>query len=202
MKKLLAGLALGVLAVMTASAELIENGNFAKGAAHWDLAVPEVYGPPPVATIKGNALELSGMSGAVMGYLTLNQAVNIQSNKKYKIRFEVRGQGTESFLVAIHDPGRGSHGSRLFKVEDAWKTNEFDFVGAYETEEKWVRKWIKATRDARLQGGRTIGSSLQDVDDPKGVGPRRTYLTFALGEMRAFLSIRNISIVEDVAVRP
>jgi hypothetical protein len=202
MEKMIVAMMLGVLTAMTAPAELIENGNFAKGAAHWDLAVPTVYGPPPVAKIKNNSLELSEMGGAVMGYLTLNQAVNIQSNKPYKIRFEAMSDQAGKFLVALHDPGKGSHASRIFETEKAWKIYEFEFVGAYETDDRWVRKWINATRGSKLDGGQTVGSSLHEVENPEGSGPERSFLTVGLGELRGLFAIRNISIVETVPGRP
>lgn len=193
---------LGALTVMTTSAELVENGNFAKGAAHWDLAVPDAYGPPPVVKITRKTLELSQMQGASMGYLTLNQAVNIENNKHYTITFEAKGVGKERFLVAVHDPGEEAHVSKLFEIEESWQTHEIEFVGSYETDHRWVRQWIRATRKNRLEGGRTVGSSLHEVDDPKADGPIRTYLTIALGEIRGSFSIRNISIVETAPGRP
>jgi hypothetical protein len=202
MNKVIAMVMLGVLTAMTASAELIENGNFFKGAAHWDLAVPSVYGPPPVANIKKNTLELSGLGGASMGYLTLNQAVHVRSNTSYKMRFEAMGDTAGKFLVALHDPGKGAHVSKIFETETSWKTYEVEFVGAYETDKNWVRKWIKATRGNKLQGGHTVGSMLHEVDDPNGDGPIRTYLTMGLGEIRGNLSLRNISIVEVLPGRP
>lgn len=195
-------LIVGLLTVMTASAEVIENGTFSKGAAHWDLAVPTVYGPPPAATIKNNALELSGLGGSSMGYLTLNQAVHIQSNKSYKMRFEAMGNTAGKFLVALHDPGKGSHVSKIVETEPSWKTYEIDFVGTYETDKNWVRKWIKATRGNKLEGGHTVGSLLHEVDEPKGDGPVRTYLTMGLGEIRGNFAVRNISIVEALPGRP
>lgn len=202
MKTMIVAIMMGMVPILVTSAELIENGTFSKGVAHWDLAVPTVYGPPPAANVKNNVLELSGLGGASMGYLTLNQAVNIQNNKPYKMRFEAMSDGVSKFLVALHDPGQGSHVSKIFETEVSWKTYEFDFVGTYETDERWVRKWIKATRGSELKGGQTVGTLLHQVEDPKGDGPVRTYLTIGLGEVRGLFAIRNVSITETVPGRP
>ena len=183
-------------------AELIENGNFLKGAAFWDLAVPSVYGPPPVTKINNGALEMSGMCGASMGYLTLNQAVMILSNKSYKIRFEAMSERPGKFLLAIHDPGKGSHLAKILETGTSWTTYEEAFTGIYTTDKGWVREWIRATRDSKIESGKTIGSSLHKVDEPKGSGPIRTYLTMALGELIGTFSVRNISIVEVVPGKP
>jgi hypothetical protein len=139
---------------------------------------------------------LENLHTAVAGYLTLNQAVEIRKDIKYKLTFEAKGAGSGQFLVALHDPGKLAHVSKLFTPAASWATNTVEFTGQFDTDRKWVREWLKATKQSRLEGGRTTGTTLQDVSPREGNEPSRTWLTFALGQLSGSLAIRNVTLIE------
>lgn len=180
----------------TAGAELIENGTFARNTSGWEMATPSVYGPAPGAVVENGEFQLSNLSGAVFGYLTVNQAVNIESGKTYRLSFEAKGVGTGQYLVAIHDPGRLAHTSKLFTPSAEWEKIAIDFAGAFDTDSRWVRDWLNATKGSRLENGHTVNTTLHKVRERKGAGPSRTWLTFGVGALNGSFALRNVSLVE------
>jgi hypothetical protein len=196
MKQLILTASCFVMLMGSVRAELLENGNFSKGAANWEMAAPSVYGPPPEARIEMGEFHLAKLSATVPGYLTLNQAVDIRKDKKYKLTFEAKGEGKGQYLVALHDPGRLGHVSKLFTPAPAWESKEVEFTGQFDTDSGWVRDWLKATRGSKLQGGRTVNTTLHKIRESKGDDPSRTWLTFAVGELDGTFALRNVSVVE------
>jgi len=185
-----------VMLLGSARAELLENGKFSKKAAHWEMAAPSDYGLPPEVKIQNGEFQLENLHTAVPGYLTLNQAVDIRKDIKYKLTFEAKGEGSGHYLITFQDPGKLAHVSKLFTPAASWETNTVEFTGQFDTDHKWVREWLKATRQNRLEGGRTVGSTFQNVPVPKTDGPSRTWFTVAVGQLAGSFAIRNVSVVE------
>jgi hypothetical protein len=180
-----------------AKAELLENGTFSKGVANWEMAVPSEVGiSPPEAKIEKGEFHLGKLSATKPGYLTLNQAVNIRKGKKYKLTYEAKGEGAGQYLVALHDPGKLGHVSKLFTPTSSWEVITVEFTGQFDTNNGWVREWLRATKVSILKGGRTVNTTLNKVHEPKGDAPSRTWLTFAVGGLDGSFAIRNVSVVE------
>jgi hypothetical protein len=186
-----------VMLLNAAEAGVLENGNFYKGTSNWEMAVPSEIGvTPPAAKIEKGEFHLGKLRATSPGYLTLNQAVNIRKGKKYKLTYEAKGEGAGQYLVALHDPGKLGHVSKLFTPTVSWQVIEVEFTGLFDTDGKWVREWLRATKGSTLKGGRTVNTTLHEVHEPKGDDPSRTRLTFAIGGLDGSFAIRNVSIVE------
>jgi hypothetical protein len=186
-----------IMLLSGARAGLLENGNFSKGVAHWEMAAPSEVGvTPPDSKIEKGEFHLGKLRALKPGYLTLNQAVNIRKGKKYKLTYEAKGEGAGQYLVALHDPGKLGHVSKLFTPAASWEVIEVEFTGQFDTNSGWVREWLRATKGSRLKGGQTINMTLHTVREPKGDAPSRTWLTFAVGALDGSFAIRNVSLVE------
>jgi hypothetical protein len=161
------------------------------------MAVPSEVGvTAPEAKIEKGEFHLGKLRATKPGYITLNQAVNIRKGKKYKLTYEAKGEGAGQYLVALHDPGKLGHVSKLFTPAASWEVIVVEFTGQFDTDSGWVREWLRATKKSRLKGGQTVNTTLQEVRSPKGDDPSRTWLTFAVGALDGSLAIRNVSLVE------
>ncbi len=200
MKRLAAATTVALTFATWTSAELLENGNFADGVSYWQVSVAGGYGgPDPMFRVVDGALEGAPLHRADPGYLIIAQAVNIRKGKSYKLSYEVKGEGEGNYIVSILHVFKGKHhAKRAAMPGTSWEKVESEFVGAYDTDEKWFKKWRKATKDNTLKDGRTPRSEdLRDIKKAKeGEPPTRSTLRFSIGDLAGSFGVRNVSLVE------
>lgn len=182
-------------------AELIENGDFSNGVAHWLVSISQGYGEPdPSVDLVEGALEATRLHSSDPGYFNIAQAVNIQKGKRYKLSYEVKGEGEGTYIVSVQEVGKGRHHVNRGELPgSSWTPVEAEFEGSYDTDEKWLKKWHSATKkNELLDSGRTTRSDkLKKIDQPKRADPpTRSTLYFSIGGLKGSFAVRNVSIVE------
>ena len=191
----LATLALLCLA-STGFAELLENGNFAKGVNHWRVAKHQHYGFETKADVEKGELSLSGLRKTKSSYFSINQAVLIEKDKSYTITYEIKGPSGSGYAVRLGDSESEMMDGKKFTLKtDSWEKGSLTLKAESSTESKWYKAWHSAQRKNKLEKGRTPNPKKKVEPKKKGIGSA-TYLRFVIGEIEGHVALRNISAVE------
>jgi hypothetical protein len=115
------------------AAELLQNGDFAKGLAGWEARSHKEFQaikPRIGRATGGNVVSVSISKPAAPGYLVLSQEVDVKSQKTYRFSAEMRLQGDGPVVMVvrqIRDPA-DIYGCRMqMKPAANWQRFELTF---------------------------------------------------------------------------
>lgn len=192
---LVAGLAGGV------SAELVENGNFARGVNDWQVSLsPHYGGVDPKASVDEGELRFSGLQSVRDVYYTVYQPVDIREGKRYRLSFEAQGGGG-FYRVVVREfstrKGGVHHALKAARPSMSWEKIETEFTGAYDTDQNWLKKMRKVLAKNKVSGAETPNrEAIKLGSGGEGDDPSQTLLMFVIGEVSGTFALRNISITE------
>lgn len=200
MKKLILATVLTLSLATWSSAELVENGDFSDNVAYWLMAPASGYGKPaPEFAVVDGALEATNLREVDPNYLLVQQPVNVQKGKRYKLSYEVKADGGGYYLVTIQHVLHDRHYMAKNPLPgSSWESVEVEFEGAFDTDEKWLKKYRSATKKNELIDGKTPRSEkLKKIKSVKRSEPAsRSTLFFHIGAVTGSFAVRNISVVE------
>lgn len=193
-----------IISAMADSKNLVKNGDFPRrNLEYWKLVGNENnYGKTITPKISKRTLTLSGLIASSSEYLRLNQHVDIQKGKKYKLTFDAKvKEGTNGEVsVFLHRPSYARTSSNdgvlrhnmptLFKPTTEWTSFTVEFTGQYETDNKDLKKYGPRHIKAIVKQTK----KWKEVSTDPGVAP--TILGFQLGGLKGEFSLRKVTIVE------
>lgn len=199
MKTLFSILTLCLLPALT-QAELLENGDFAKGTRYWRVNRHEGYGAMTTAKVEKGELHLGSLTSLSAHYLHVVQPVMIEEGTRYRLSAELKGAPESIIAFSIGDHGaREVSAAKRKLTKTGWEELEFEFTAKCSTDSKWFKKTKK------FYGGNELGTKGVTLVNAKDAKKYREKLgsvgytctaAIALGAVEGSIAIRNVSLVE------
>ena len=194
---------------LSASAELVDNGDFKRDLPYWRLFRHHGYVPQPVVQRIDGGLEFSKLSFLTHYYFSLSTAVKIKEGVKYTLSYDIKGPATKQYYIRLGDPGDTNdenvkrvwhYFGRRLTVPDEWETITVSFVGKFDTQTRWYTRTRLARKKNKINkagSARAAGEKAARVEVDASDRPCVSTLDFLLGELEGQVSIRNISIIVE-----